>query len=57
MVAVGTGYGRLSMTEFGQGLATASRSDFAGIERATVVVRSENEADEIRHALGQTSAA
>ena len=48
LVAVGTGYGRLPMTEFARGLREATDSDYPPVETIVVVVPKEDDAATIR---------
>ena len=54
MPALATGYGHLSMEQFAAGFTQAMEAeDWAPIERIVVVVRKEEDANIIRHALAQ----
>src|ERR1700722_4058788 len=51
VVAIGTGYGHLSMKEFAQGLRRSLDANFTGMESVTIVVPSAEAVAEIRSVL------
>ncbi|MDP9173555.1 MAG: macro domain-containing protein [Planctomycetota bacterium] len=53
VVALATGFGRLSMSEFGKGLATALMADYKPLEVIAVIVRQQEHAEIIREELRQ----
>ena len=51
MPALATGYGPLTIAEFGAALGQAVTAPFEGIDELRVVLRTEEEAEEVRRAL------
>jgi O-acetyl-ADP-ribose deacetylase (regulator of RNase III) len=51
LTALATGYGRLSMRQFAEGIAPLARAEFAPVEEVVVCVRHASERDELAAAL------
>jgi O-acetyl-ADP-ribose deacetylase len=48
LTALATGYGRLTISEFGQALLQIRKESYSSIEEVIIVVRSQDEAEEIK---------
>ena len=52
--AIATGYGPLTIAEFGRGLRDAAKGEYGGIEELRVVLRKEEDVGEVRRTLEES---
>lgn len=51
LTALATGFGKLTLRQFARGIASLGSTSFGSVERVSIVVRHEHEADELHAAL------